>query len=209
MKKRILSISFIICIVVFTMFYVMQINMYYMNKIKSKNTINTITEETKEIYYDQTIKFIQYNLLKCINKSIQESHDTHINYKAYIQEINSQNQELNPTYENNSDVMQLIEFQPDKEESIINEKNGSSFVGVYSITAYTWTGNTMANGEYPYVGCVASCDFPLGTTIYIDGMGTFVVNDVCPTSGVIDVYMNTYDECINFGRFQANVSIVY
>ena len=35
MKKRILSISFIICIVVFTMFYVMQINMYYMNKIKS------------------------------------------------------------------------------------------------------------------------------------------------------------------------------
>lgn len=85
----------------------------------------------------------------------------------------------------------------------------SEYVGTYTITAYTWTGSTMANGEYPYVGCVASCDFPLGTTIYIDGVGTFVVNDVCPTSGVIDVYMNSYDECINFGCFQANVSIVY
>lgn len=85
----------------------------------------------------------------------------------------------------------------------------SEYVGTYTITAYTWTGSTMANGEYPYVGCVASCDFPLGTTIYIEGVGTFVVNDVCPTSGVIDVYMNTYDECINFGCFQANVSIVY
>lgn len=85
----------------------------------------------------------------------------------------------------------------------------SEYAGTYTITAYTWTGSTMANGEYPYVGCVASCDFPLGTTIYIEGVGTFVVNDVCPTSGVIDVYMNTYDECINFGCFQANVSIVY
>lgn len=85
----------------------------------------------------------------------------------------------------------------------------SEYVGTYTITAYTWTGSTMANGEYPYVGCVASCDFPLGTTICIEGVGTFVVNDVCPTSGVIDVYMNTYDECINFGCFQANVSIVY
>lgn len=116
-------------------------------------------------------------------------------------------------------IMTEPESVPIPEENVIPEEeyapvpdtsySPSEYVGTYTITAYTWTGNVMANGEYPYVGCVASCDFPLGTTIYIDGVGTFVVNDVCPTSGVIDVYMNSYDECINFGCFQANVSIVY
>lgn len=71
--------------------------------------------------------------------------------------------------------------------------------GEYTLTAYTWTGNPMANGEYPYEGSVASCDFPLGTVLYIEGIGNCVVNDVCPTSGVIDIYMDTYDECVEFG----------
>lgn len=63
----------------------------------------------------------------------------------------------------------------------------------------------MANGEYPYVGCAASCDFPIGTVLVIEGIGTYVIKDVCPTSGVIDIYMNSYDECIQFGRQTANV----
>lgn len=83
----------------------------------------------------------------------------------------------------------------------------SNYAGIYSITAYTWTGNVMANGEYPYVGCAASCDFPLGTVINIEGVGTYVVNDVCPTSGVVDLYMDSYEECITFGRLYANVYI--
>ena len=88
------------------------------------------------------------------------------------------------------------------------ETYNQSYSGTYIITAYTWTGNTMANGEYPYVGCAASSDFPIGTTLYIEGIGTYVVNDVCPTSGVIDLYMNTYDECIQFGRKSANVYVI-
>ena len=70
---------------------------------------------------------------------------------------------------------------------------------------YTATGYPMANGEYPYVGCAASCDFPIGTVLVIEGIGTYVIKDVCPTSGVIDIYMNSYDECIQFGRQTANV----
>lgn len=83
----------------------------------------------------------------------------------------------------------------------------SNYAGVYSITAYTWTGNVMANGEYPYVGCAASCDFPIGTVINIEGVGNYVIKDVCPTSGVIDLYMNSYEDCITFGRLYANVYI--
>lgn len=81
-------------------------------------------------------------------------------------------------------------------------------VGTFDITAYTWTGNPMANGEYPYEGCVASWDFPIGTVLYIDGLGTYVVKDRCPTSGVVDIYMNSYDACIQFGRQYRMVYVV-
>lgn len=96
-------------------------------------------------------------------------------------------------------------LEQQEEQSGVTSNN---YVGIYSITAYTWTGYTMANGEYPYVGCAASCDFPLGTIINVEGIGTYVVKDVCPTSGVVDLYMNTYDECIAFGRRNASVYIV-
>ena len=105
---------------------------------------------------------------------------------------------------------QIIEEiqEPIVEEVVEAEETNSQYVGTFSITAYTWTGNAMANGEYPYYGSVASCDFPLGTTLYIENVGNFIVNDVCPTSGVIDVYMNTYEECINFGRQYCNVYVM-
>lgn len=88
-----------------------------------------------------------------------------------------------------------------------NDVTNENPAGVYTITAYTWTGNTMANGEYPYYGSAASSDFSLGTVLYIEGVGKFVVNDVCPTSGVIDIYFDTYEACMNFGRVSADVYI--
>lgn len=150
-----------------------------------------------------------------LNKSNNESTNTTENTSEILE--NQEIVEPEMTSEPPIEVPPEPQSEPIPEEVVIPEEEyvpepyypSSEYVGTYTITAYTWTGNTMANGEYPYVGCVASCDFPLGTTIYIDGVGTFVVNDVCPTSGVIDVYMNSYDECINFGCFQANVSIVY
>lgn len=99
-----------------------------------------------------------------------------------------------------------VEPAPEEPQSF-EPSNVGGYAGTYEITAYTWTGNPMANGEYPYYGCVASCDFPLGTVLNIEGVGIFVVNDVCPTSGVIDVYMDSYDACISFGRMSANVYI--
>lgn len=109
---------------------------------------------------------------------------------------------VDKAYENET----MVYIEPEIEH--IEEAPNMSYIGNYSITAYTWTGNTMANGEWPYVGCAASCDFPLGTVLYIEGVGTYIVNDVCPTSGVVDIYMDSYDECINFGRQYANVHII-
>lgn len=105
-------------------------------------------------------------------------------------------------------LIKIIENDIAENDNTESNNKNQSYVGVFSITAYTWTGNAMANGEYPYVGCAASCDFPIDTTIYIENIGTYVIKDICPTSGVIDLYMNTYDECINFGRRTANVYVI-
>lgn len=80
---------------------------------------------------------------------------------------------------------------------------------VFQLTAYTWTGNPMANGQMPYVGACASNYFPLGTVLYIEGYGRYTVCDRGGmASNVIDIYMSSYDECIKFGRRSAVVTVV-
>ena len=83
---------------------------------------------------------------------------------------------------------------------------GMASAETVELTAYTHTGGVMANGEYPYVGAVASNDYPLGTTIYIYGQ-PYVVADRMASGihGVIDVFVDSYDEAIAFGRQTAEV----
>ena len=80
------------------------------------------------------------------------------------------------------------------------------YIGTFELTAYEWTGNPMYNGEYPYYGACASNKFPIGTVLYIEGLGTFTV---CDRGGmannVIDIYLGGVQECIEFGRRTAKV----
>lgn len=87
--------------------------------------------------------------------------------------------------------------------------DNKTLLGTYQLTAYTWTGNRMANGQYPYIGAVACNSLALGTVIYIEGYGTYTVCDRGGMAGnVIDIYMNSYNECIQFGRRNAKVYLV-
>lgn len=72
----------------------------------------------------------------------------------------------------------------------------------YTLTAYTWTGNRCADGSWPEEGItVASNKIPLGTWIYISGYGVYQVRDCGGMSNsVIDIYLDEYEDCINFGR---------
>lgn len=94
------------------------------------------------------------------------------------------------------------------EQSEYESVTEGTYVGQYTITAYSWTDYPMANGEYPYVGCAASNQFPIGTTIYIENIGTFTVLDRCGNDGIVDIYMNTVDECYQFGVQYANVYVI-
>ena len=103
----------------------------------------------------------------------------------------------------------ITEEEPVYEE-IVEEEPSSNYLGYYTLTAYEWTGNPCANGNYPTEGYTVACNsLPLGTRIYIEGYGEYVVEDRGGMSdSVIDIYLGDYDTCIQFGVQGANVYIV-
>lgn len=76
-------------------------------------------------------------------------------------------------------------------------------LGTWRITAYTWTGNPCANGQYPTEGYTVACNaLPFGTKVYIDGVGFRTVED---TDGGamgmewLDLYLGDYASCVQWG----------
>ena len=90
------------------------------------------------------------------------------------------------------------------------EPGGMTPLGNYQLTAYEWTGSPCANGNYPTEGYTVACNsLPLGTKIYIEGYGTYTVEDRGGMgSNVIDIYLGDAGECVQFGRQNAQVYIV-
>ena len=92
------------------------------------------------------------------------------------------------------------------------ELNNMVYSGNYMMTAYTWTGNPCANGNYPTDGYSVACNsLPFGTRIYIEGIGERVVEDRGPDSmsgAWLDVYMDSYDACVQWGVQYRDVYII-
>lgn len=83
---------------------------------------------------------------------------------------------------------------------------------VMEATAYTWTGSRTATGTWPSRGTVAVDPrvIPLGSELYAEGYGPAVAAD---TGGDIkgqriDLYMESYEEAIQFGRRQVLVEVL-
>lgn len=92
----------------------------------------------------------------------------------------------------------------DNEESATTEEvetPGLVYIGDYMITAYEWTGNPCANGNYPSEGYTVACnDLPFGTEVYIDGVGWRVVEDRGGGGeGWMDLYLGDVDSCYEWG----------
>lgn len=81
-------------------------------------------------------------------------------------------------------------------------------------TAYTATGNATASGVMPQANhtIAAWSGLPFGTKVYIPALDTtFTVEDRggAVTQGIIDIYMDSYEECIQFGRQNLEAYVVY
>ena len=92
----------------------------------------------------------------------------------------------------------------------VSQQEGMTLIGNLRITGYVDTGNRTASGEYPYVGGVAmnrGYGLPYGTKIYIEGLGTYTLNDTGCRYGVVDVFCNTEAECYALTSY-ANVYVI-
>ena len=67
-------------------------------------------------------------------------------------------------------------------------------------------GTITATGETVHVGGVACNFLPFGTVVVIDGV-EYIVNDRCGIDGGIDIFMESYEDAIRFGRRYKEVYI--
>lgn len=110
-------------------------------------------------------------------------------------------------------IEQIDEVIEEEREAFDDWDNDMEYLGSYDITAYEWTGNPCANGNYPTEGYTVACNsLPLGTTIYIDGVGYRTVEDRGATwhsSNWIDLYLGDVPSCNEWGVRTRDVWIVH
>ena len=108
-----------------------------------------------------------------------------------------------------AEAEEVIEPEEIAEESPEEELE---YLGTFDMTAYEWTGNPCANGNYPEVGYTVACNsLPLGTTVYIEGVGYRVVEDRGADwhgSNWMDLYLGDVDSCYEWGVRSVEVYIV-
>lgn len=131
-------------------------------------------------------------------------------HDLYTYEIACTNTDVRKTHEIVQEMASVYVEQPadvieDPEDSNEESEESSTllYFGDLEITAYIETGNPCADGVYPSVGyTVASNDPALWHKwIYIDGVGDRYVHDTgAMASNVIDLFVGSYEEAIQFGR---------
>lgn len=115
--------------------------------------------------------------------------------------------EIDPVEE----VVALGTLEPKKEEE---DSEGPPTTGeklTVQATAYTHTGNPTATGVMPKRGTIAVDPdvIPLGTRMYIPGYGYGTAQDTggAVDGNIIDLFMNTEQECIQWGRRSVKITI--
>ena len=91
------------------------------------------------------------------------------------------------------------------------------YLGDFTVTAYCncesctgiWSGGPCADGSYPVEGYTCAMgDIPVGTVLYIDGVGERVVCDRGTPYGWIDLYFENHGSACDWGMQTRSVWIV-
>ncbi len=107
----------------------------------------------------------------------------------------------------------LIREEPEKPE----EPAVQMITMVGELTAYSpcekcrgqWAGGNTASGIVPTAGRTVGVDpevIPLGATVYIDGQAYRAEDTGAFTGNIIDIYMDSHEEALRFGRREATVT---
>ena len=169
-------------------------------------TMNQMEQRIASLEMQNDKILVEYNLQKDEIQEIKSLHATYASETdAKLNLLAGDLQELKLEKE-----VKDVELHQEEEEQPTDDKSNMTPIGVYELTAYEWTGNPCANGNYPTTGYTVACNsLPLGTRIYIEGYGEYVVEDRGGMAdNVIDIYYGDVDACFQFGRRSAQVYII-
>lgn len=103
----------------------------------------------------------------------------------------------------------------EKYERQLEKKQSKKYIGTYTITAYCScsrccgkSDGITASGTHVKDGRTIACgSLPIGTKVYIDGVGERTVEDRGVHGKWIDLYMDSHSECLRFGLKKRKVYI--
>ncbi|MGF7185227.1 3D (Asp-Asp-Asp) domain-containing protein [Desulfitispora alkaliphila] len=130
------------------------------------------------------------------------------------QGIEIKSKDDNKILEAAEEVVEVEERKPDRATNVASrgDVRGAKEVYTMEATAYTHTGNPTATGIYPYVGVVAVDPnvIPLGSKLYIEGYGFGLAADTggAIKGDIVDVFMDTREEALQWGRRNVNVYLM-
>lgn len=108
------------------------------------------------------------------------------------------------------DIATQSQTQPTK--TITNDRRGTYKITYYCSACNSPRGTNRVKlaGSHAYIGSCASNSFPLGSTIYVEGVGNLYVNDRMGRKGKVDIYRGDMSSCNcnKYGTFRAEAWIV-
>jgi len=149
-----------------------------------------------------------------ISKEVNEVVEEKAAYEEPVQSMSVDEAVAEPEPEPEPVVESTPEPAPEVEivSDETNNETSGTYMGVYTLTAYCATGNACADGVMPSCGYTIACNDPSlwHHWVYIEGYGTYYCHDTggMPSNYIIDIFVGSYDEAINFGVGSANVYIV-
>lgn len=112
------------------------------------------------------------------------------------------------TLQNSVDELERkIEVQRQEEVSRGSGRVITCYASAYTVGDNLTPSSIMANGEIAHVGAVACNFLPIGTQVRIDG-NIYTVKDRCGVDGRIDIYMDSYEECMSWGVREVEVELL-
>jgi 3D (Asp-Asp-Asp) domain-containing protein len=144
--------------------------------------------------------------------TVQQRKDI-MRYKLFTRQqwLKKRNQEAKKAEDKRERIKEEHRIILNKEREIQKKKKQEKpyYIVNAILTAYTYSGGvgdglTMANGKRPQAGIsiAAPKNIPLGSVVDIPGLGRRIVSDRGSkiVGNTFDVFFETEQECINFGR---------
>ena len=149
--------------------------------------------------------YTQHQQIQKQSKVIEQSQQEVQNREIQIEQLNNNIDELERELQEVHDDLEYTNNELQKQKEVSRDSGRKINV---ELTHYTHTGNPTASGKMPQAGrTIAHSTLPLGTEVMIDNH-LYIVEDRCPSDGVIDIFVASEEEAIRLGRRNATVEVL-